>query len=172
LRFPSPSPETTREAARLLASAVDERGLVVSLVGPLGAGKTVFVKGLAEGLGVDPALVTSPTFVIASEYPMAGGRRLAHVDLYRVESCEELEAAGFLDLLAPGAVVAVEWGDRLPAALPPDRLQIAISRSESERDPSWRALDAVCYGAVSEAALSSWSAALAERFSRPGCERR
>jgi len=151
---------------------VDEGGLVVSLVGPLGAGKTVFVKGLAEGLGIDPAMVASPTFVIASEYPLGPGRRLAHVDLYRVESLEELEAAGFLDLLGPGVVVAVEWGDRFPAALPSDRLQIAISRPEPEGDPSWRALDASCSGAVSEAALLRWRAALDARSSRPGSERR
>jgi len=164
LRFPSPSPETTREAARLLAFAVDARGLVVSLVGPLGAGKTVFVKGLAEGLGIDPAVVTSPTFVIASEYPMRPGRRLAHVDLYRVESREDLELAGFADLIEPGAVVAVEWADRFPEALPPDRLEISIRRPDFERDPARRVLDALCYGAVSEAALTNWRAALAARF--------
>ncbi len=162
MRFPSPSPETTRETARLLASAVDECGLVVSLVGPLGAGKTVFVKGLAQGLGIDPTVVTSPTFVIASEYPIGAGRRLAHVDLYRVESREELELAGFADLIGPGAVVAVEWGGRFPEALPPDRLKIAISRPDFERDPAKRVLDALCFGPVSEAALTRWRAALAD----------
>jgi tRNA threonylcarbamoyladenosine biosynthesis protein TsaE len=145
-----------------LGSVVDERGLVVSLVGPLGAGKTVFVKGLAQGLAIDPAVVTSPTFVIACAYPIRAGRHLAHVDLYRVESLEELEAAGFLDLLEPGAVVAVEWGDRFPEALPPDRLEIAIRRPDFERDPTARVLDALGFGCVSEAALAHWRAALAE----------
>jgi len=146
---------------------VDERGLVLSLVGPLGAGKTVFVKGLAEGLEIDPALVTSPTFVIASEYPIARGRRLAHVDLYRVESREELELAGFADLIGPGAVVAVEWGDRFPEALPPDRLEISIRRPDFERDPAARVLDALCHGAVSEAALMNWRAALEAGAAEP-----
>jgi tRNA threonylcarbamoyladenosine biosynthesis protein TsaE len=170
LRFPSPSPEITREAARLLASVVDERGLVVSLVGPLGAGKTVFVKGLAQGLGIDPAVVTSPTFVISSEYPTVAGRHLAHVDLYRVESRDELEAAGFADLLEPGAVVAVEWGDRFPAALPRDRLELSIRRPDAARDPAGRVLHALSFGAVSEAALAHWRGALATRFERTGSD--
>jgi tRNA threonylcarbamoyladenosine biosynthesis protein TsaE len=150
---------------------VDARGLVVSLVGPLGAGKTVFVKGLARGLGIDPAVVTSPTFVIASEYPIGAGRHLADVDLYRVESREELEAAGFADLLEPGAVVAIEWGDRFPGALPPDRLEISFSRPNPERDPAGRVLDTLSFGAVSDAALANWRAALATRFERSGSER-
>ena len=94
-------------------------------------GKTVFVKGLAEGLGVDPARVTSPTFVIANEYP-APGRLLAHVDLYRIESAQELEATGFLDYLEPGAVVAVEWADRFPDALPEDRLELRLLRQTAD----------------------------------------
>ena len=101
---------------------------MLSLVGPLGAGKTAFVKGLAQGLGLDPAAVGSPTFVIACEYPLPGGRRLGHVDLYRVGSEEELEAAGFLDLLVPGVVLAIEWADRIPEALPADHLEVSIQR--------------------------------------------
>ena len=144
---------------------------MVSLIGPLGAGKTVFVKGLAAGLGIDPALVASPTFVIASEYPAAGGRRLAHVDLYRVESRDELDAAGFADLLEPGTVVAVEWGDRFPEALPSDRLEVAISRPDPGGDTAARALHALSSGAVSEAALARWREALAARIERPGSDR-
>jgi len=161
LQFPSRSPEDTRAAARLLASFVDERGLVVSLVGALGAGKTVFVKGLAEGLGIAPAAVASPTFVISSEYPTAAGRLFAHVDLYRVESRAELEAACFADLLEPGAVVAIEWGDRFPAALPRDRLRVEIERPDSDADPAGRILHALSSGPVSTAALVRWREALA-----------
>jgi tRNA threonylcarbamoyladenosine biosynthesis protein TsaE len=157
--FSSPSPEDTRETARALAAAVDERGLVVSLTGPLGAGKTVFAKGLAEGLGLDPAGVASPTFVIASEYPIAGGRSFVHVDLYRVESRGELETAGFADWLDPGNVVAVEWGDRFPAALPADRLEISILRSESAEGDADRVLHALSSGPDSDAVLARWRAA-------------
>jgi tRNA threonylcarbamoyladenosine biosynthesis protein TsaE len=160
LRFTSPSPEATRAAARALASAIDESGLCIALIGPLGAGKTLFVKGLAEGLGIDPQRVTSPTFVIASEYPTRAGRRLAHVDLYRVNHRDELEATGFADLLAPGAVVAVEWADRHPEALPADRLQIALERPAGRGASERRVLNAVAFGDAAAAVLARWSRAL------------
>lgn len=166
LRFRSPSPERTAAAARLLASLLDDRGLVVSLVGDLGVGKTVFVKGFAEGLGIDPASVVSPTFVICSEYPTRTGRGLAHVDLYRVERIGELEATGFVDLLEPGAVVAVEWGDRFREALPSDHLEIEILRPDPVADPARRDLHALSCGPVSSAALARWTDALDQREER------
>jgi len=161
LHWPSPGPEATAGAARTLARCIDGAGLVLSLVGPLGAGKTAFVKGLAEGLGVDPAHVASPTFVIASEYE-APRCRLAHVDFYRVESEAELEAVGFLDLLEPGTVVAVEWADRFPAALPADRLELRIERPADAPDPALRVLHATGSGPASAAVLERWRAALVE----------
>lgn len=151
LRFPGT--ESTRAAARRLAEVLDARGAVLALRGPLGAGKTLFVKGLAEGLGIDPACVASPTFVIASEYRTPDGRRLAHVDLYRIESEAELEAAGFLDLLAPGTILAVEWADRLPDALPADRLEIALERGS---DPDVRDLTATAHGPHAARLLGRW----------------
>ena len=141
---------------------IEEAGLVIALVGPLGAGKTVFVKGLAEGLGVAPGLVASPTFVIASEYPLPGGRRLAHVDLYRVDSGDELEATGFFDLLVPGVVVAVEWSDRLPDALPAERLVVCLERPPAGSPPTRRVLNAVAFGDAPERALARWREALRE----------
>lgn len=161
MRFHSRSAEETRRAAAALGAAIDatlaaEPGapaFVVALVGPLGAGKTEWVRGLAEGLGVDPRAVASPTFVIASEYP--GRRRLAHVDLYRLASEAELEAAGFLDLLAPGAVVAVEWADRFPAALPADRLEVRIERSAQA--PEEREITLEASGPRAWKALGHWT---------------
>jgi tRNA threonylcarbamoyladenosine biosynthesis protein TsaE len=154
LWFRSPSPEATREAARRLAAAIDESGAFISLCGPLGAGKTLFVKGLAEGLGVDPAGVTSPTFAIAAEYRFGADRLLIHADLYRLADAAELEAAGYLDWLEPGAVVAIEWGDRLPDALPADRLDVTISRQEAAEGE--RSLDATATGPASSALLARW----------------
>jgi len=162
LRFRSPSPEGTFAAARCLAEAVDERGLVVSLIGPLGAGKTVFAKGLAAGLGVDAASVVSPTFVIASEYRTRGGRHFAHLDLYRVDTRDELEAAGVADLFGVGSVVVVEWADRFPDALPDDRLEVAISRPDSRGSPDERQVTALSFGTVSAAVLERWRSGLAE----------
>jgi tRNA threonylcarbamoyladenosine biosynthesis protein TsaE len=164
LRFRSRSAEETRRAAAALGAALDAAlahapgPLVLGLVGPLGAGKTEWVKGLAEGLGVDPKLVASPTFVIASEYP--GRRWLAHVDLYRIESEAELEAAGFVDLLGPGRVVAVEWADRFPAALPADRIEVRITRPAEA--PDEREIELRAAGSAAARALAEWA-----RASRP-----
>lgn len=152
------APEQTHAAARSLATCVGDEGLVLALVGPLGAGKTLFVQGLAEGLGIDPARVTSPTFVIAAEYPRSGDRRLHHVDLYRVQSNSELEQTGFLDLLEPGAVVAVEWADRFARALPPDQLVLTLERPRggAAKAASTRALRALARGPVSTRVLDCW----------------
>ncbi len=157
LRFHSPDPEATRSAARALVGVIDAPGLVVALLGPLGAGKTLFVKGLGEGFGLPPARISSPTFGIVHQYPCPTGRLLAHVDLYRVASLDELDATGFLDLLEPGSVVAVEWADRLPDALPLDHLAVRLRRG---RDPSARSCEGSAGGEHSARTLSRWRDAL------------
>lgn len=111
----SRSDEDTAALARDLASRL-KPGDVVLLSGNLGAGKTAFVRGLAEGLGIDPTDVSSPTFTIVHEY--RGGRlTLYHVDLYRLERA----ATGDLGLEEMGVadgVLAIEWPDRLTHDLP------------------------------------------------------
>jgi tRNA threonylcarbamoyladenosine biosynthesis protein TsaE len=100
-------------------------GDVVALVGPLGAGKTTFVQGLARGTGVPPERhVASPTFALVNEHP--GRVALVHADLYRIASRAELEELG-LDDAFDRAAVAIEWLDRFPDAAPPDRLELAIA---------------------------------------------
>ena len=96
-------------------------GAVVLLAGPLGAGKTAFVRGLAAGLGCDPDEVSSPTFTIVQEY--RGPVTLQHVDLYRL-SPEEVDDLALEDLLED-AVMAVEWPDRWRRA-PADAVRVRL----------------------------------------------
>lgn len=107
----SSSESDTAAVGRNLARDLP-KGSVVLLTGDLGAGKTVFVRGMAEGLGADPADVSSPTFTLIQEY--RGGRlTLFHVDLYRLQS-KEADDLGLDEIAASGGVVAIEWPDRLP----------------------------------------------------------
>jgi tRNA threonylcarbamoyladenosine biosynthesis protein TsaE len=107
----STSEAETAAAGRELASSLTA-GSVVLLSGDLGAGKTAFVRGLAEGLGVNPQDVTSPTFTLVQEY--RGGRLpLYHVDLYRLKSIE-VDDLGLDEMAWSGGVIAIEWPDRLP----------------------------------------------------------
>lgn len=159
-RFDSPDPETTFEIAALLGRSIGARGLALGLVGPLGSGKTVFVKGLAAGLGVDPRGVSSPTFVIAQEYAIPDGpETLHHLDFYRLETEAELESIGFLDLLRPGAVLAIEWLDRFPDVLGDDRLVVEflpLSTADGEAAAGRRSFTATAYGDEASRILQDW----------------
>ena len=105
------SEHETTAAARELGATLAAADVVL-LFGDLGAGKTAFVRGLAEGLGTDASEVTSPTFTLVQEY--RGGRLpLIHVDLYRLNDPLEIDELG-LDELAADAVLAVEWAEKLP----------------------------------------------------------
>jgi tRNA threonylcarbamoyladenosine biosynthesis protein TsaE len=149
----SPSPEHTERLARGLAGAIDAAGAIVLLSGPLGAGKTRFVKGLAAGLGIPSERVQSPTFVIAQELPTADGRLLVHVDCYRIASEAELESVGLFDWLESGALVVAEWPERVPGAWPSDRLEITFSRGGRENE---RQIEARACGPQSSALLAQW----------------
>jgi len=104
------SEEETQQIATELAAAL-KAGDVVLLAGPLGAGKTAFVRGLAAGLGIDLAEVSSPTFTLVHEY--RGGRlTLYHVDLYRLERAAT-DDLGLEEMGVGDGVLAIEWPDRL-----------------------------------------------------------
>ena len=107
-------------------AAVLRPGDVVRLDGPMGAGKTTLVRLLAEARGIDPALVSSPTYVIVNEYPGGYGPDLIHVDCYRLGDEDELDALGWDRLLGEGHVVLIEWGERIERALPGDAARITI----------------------------------------------
>lgn len=113
---------TRQVGARL--GRILEPGDILGLDGPLGAGKTCFMSGLARGLKVSGA-VTSPTFTLVNQY--AGRLPLFHADLYRLASEEELAELGLWELAEAGGVLAIEWLARFPDALPDDRLRLEFS---------------------------------------------
>ena len=117
--------EQTFEAGKTLAKKLSP-GDVIAFHGDLGAGKTVFVRGLAEGLGLD-ARVTSPTFTIVNEYE--GGRLpLFHFDMYRLADADALFDIGWEDYLDRGGVCAVEWSEQVADAMPEDTVYVTIAR--------------------------------------------
>lgn len=105
----------TRALGRELALELAPDGVLL-LSGDLGTGKTVLTQGLAEGLGIDPREVQSPTFTLIREHEGPGGR-LVHVDLYRLDP-EETGALGIEELLAGPGIKVVEWAERLPFEVP------------------------------------------------------
>ncbi|HSF14428.1 MAG TPA: tRNA (adenosine(37)-N6)-threonylcarbamoyltransferase complex ATPase subunit type 1 TsaE [Vicinamibacteria bacterium] len=107
----SRSPEETIAIAEELASEAPARS-VYYLEGDLGAGKTTFTKGLAKGYGIDPAIVSSPTFALVNRYS-GGTRDVYHIDLYRIENERELVELGLEELEEEGAVLVVEWPEKL-----------------------------------------------------------
>jgi tRNA threonylcarbamoyladenosine biosynthesis protein TsaE len=114
--------ETVRAAASLAAELGPEAMLLLS--GELGAGKTAFVRGLAQGLGLDPGDVTSPTFTLVHEY--RGGRLpLIHIDLYRLERAD-LDEIGLDEDLTRAGIVAIEWPERL-ARVPTGATRVRIT---------------------------------------------
>ena len=170
LCFRSQGPEDTREVGEFLSRGWAEgrgpragkfgsgarAGLVISLGGELGAGKTVFVKGLARGMGVDEELVSSPTFVLANQYlSPSNGLVLHHVDFYRLEAAGELESIGFFDMMEPGALLVVEWGPKFLKEMPEDRLEVTIA-VEPGRGPEGRIFRARGTGPESRGVAEEW----------------
>lgn len=133
LEFQVRTADETRDLGRQLARILQAGDLLV-LKGGLGAGKTTFTQGLAAGLDVQ-GQVASPTFVIArSHRPNTDGPGLVHVDAYRLESLDEVDALD-LDTSLDDSVTVVEWGEGLVEQLSTDRLDIEIRRPRgAERD--------------------------------------
>jgi tRNA threonylcarbamoyladenosine biosynthesis protein TsaE len=120
----TPSAEATRSLGVSLGLQA-RGGDFVACCGPLGAGKTTFIQGFAEGIGVGPeAYVRSPTFTLVHEYQ--GRFPLYHFDFYRLSQATEVEAIGFEEYCRPDAVVIVEWADKFPELLPKHRLDMYI----------------------------------------------
>jgi len=133
-RVTTATPAETAAVGRAVGRAA-RAGDVVALIGELGAGKTQLVRGLAAGLGLDPAAVSSPTFVLMHEHePEAGdGPALVHIDAYRLVGAGELDTLGWGDELRDGAVVAIEWADRVADALDGSALTITLEHADAGR---------------------------------------
>jgi len=117
--FETHSDEETIALGRQLAGELPKRGVVL-LIGNLGAGKTTLAKGIISGLGAaEPEDVASPTFTLIHEY---NDGRLFHIDLYRLDTPQQVATLGLDELLDRDALVLVEWGERFPGLFPKERI--------------------------------------------------
>jgi tRNA threonylcarbamoyladenosine biosynthesis protein TsaE len=124
-QFETHSDEETRAVGRVLAAELPANGLVL-LIGDLGAGKTTLTKGIAEGLGAAGADdVSSPTFTLVHEY--GNPVKMYHIDLYRLDTIEQVSGLGLDELLDSPALVVMEWAERFPTLLPAERVEIRLT---------------------------------------------
>lgn len=124
VEFTSHQLEDTDRLGEKIAAVV-KPGDVISLAGPLGAGKTRLVQGIAKGIGADRDQVTSPTFVLLNEY-RSGRLPLYHFDVYRLRNAEEFYELGPEEYFGGLGICLLEWGDRVASMLPPRTSHIAI----------------------------------------------
>jgi tRNA threonylcarbamoyladenosine biosynthesis protein TsaE len=158
----SEGPDETLALGEMLAKWL-RPGDTVNLVGDLGVGKTVLVKGIATGLGIDPATVTSPTFALIHEY--TGSVPLYHFDAYRLKRPEEWEDLGYEEYLRGQGISVVEWGDLVQVYLPPQHLEIEIKRvTETKRQIWFRAVGQHFDLAIDELGRELSHAGLGDRY--------
>jgi tRNA threonylcarbamoyladenosine biosynthesis protein TsaE len=135
----SASPEETEAAGFRLGSRL-RAGAVVGLYGNLGAGKTTMVRGIASALGIDPRDVTSASYTIIAEYP--GRHPFFHIDLYRIEGEEDLDATGIWDCLGGGGISVIEWAERLGSGTVSGMIRVEIAdRGNGLREITIKGLD-------------------------------
>ncbi len=123
--------ETKQVAGKIIEKYLDKKTTVIFLSGELGAGKTVFVKGLARKLGIQKQ-VESPTFIFVREY--YSEIPLYHFDLYRINNTDELDELGFFDYLGKNGIIAIEWAEKAEDLIKPDiKVQIKkVGKNERE----------------------------------------
>lgn len=116
------NPDQTRHLGRICGELLTQ-GSVIALIGDLGTGKTVFVKGVAQGVGViDDKEITSPSFVLVNEYQ--GRLPVYHVDLYRLHHMREVEDLGWEELISSPGVTLIEWAEKVLTLLPKERMEV------------------------------------------------
>jgi len=135
--FFSRSPEQTRRVGSRLGGVL-QAGDVICLQGELGAGKTTFVQGIAQGWGSLDS-VSSPTFILVNMYRRADQSQLFHMDAYRLESTTEAEELDLDSMLAQGALL-IEWPERMEGLIPTERLWVNLEHiDEEEREMKFKA---------------------------------
>ncbi|MBF0143849.1 MAG: tRNA (adenosine(37)-N6)-threonylcarbamoyltransferase complex ATPase subunit type 1 TsaE [Magnetococcales bacterium] len=165
----SPSPEATTALAESLAKVLAKilaevpvaapgagvsRGILIALEGDLGAGKTLFARGLIRGLGVTDPYITSPTFTLMNLYEPPGMGPLRHFDLYRLSHPEELAQLGVEESFDDGGVTLVEWPERGGEWLPGERLTVRLEIPVADSDRRRLVLRAADHG--HRAILAAW----------------
>jgi tRNA threonylcarbamoyladenosine biosynthesis protein TsaE len=121
--FETNSEEETIELGRKIARELPQKSVVL-LIGNLGVGKTTLAKGIISGLGAaETEEVVSPTFTLIHEY---GGSRVYHIDLYRLDTAQQVATLGLEEILDREAIVLVEWGERFPDIFPDGRIEIRL----------------------------------------------
>lgn len=134
--FTSHSVKQTQELAKKIALKYKDGG-IFALSGPLGAGKTTFTQGFAQGLGIKDKLL-SPTFVLMREYKIPGNAKgkLFHIDLYRLDQIEQIDELGISEILSnPKNIILIEWAEKLGTQLPKETILVIIKHlSENSRE--------------------------------------
>ncbi len=142
------SPEETMDVASRIAEGIGSRGFI-ALIGDLGTGKTVFVKGLARGLGVcDYRYVNSPSFVVLKEYQ--GENPLYHFDVYRLESESFSETVDYRKYFYGEGLTVVEWADKVKDIIPDEYLEIRMFYGDAENE---RRIEFCAVGTMYEKAI-------------------
>ena len=127
MKYISNSAEDTIEIAKSFAKNL-KKGSIVLLSGEMGAGKTVFVKGMAAGLGIS-ALVTSPTYAYMNDYD----GKLYHYDCYRLQSGEDAESLGLTDYFYAGGICVIEWSENISDVIPEKTINVSIVKTGEEQ---------------------------------------
>lgn len=127
MKYISNSAEDTIEIAKSFAKNL-KKGSIVLLSGEMGAGKTVFVKGMAAGLGIK-ALVTSPTYAYMNDYD----GKLYHYDCYRLQSGEDAESLGLTDYFYAGGICVIEWSENISDVIPEKTINVSIVKTGEEQ---------------------------------------
>lgn len=139
-KFQSQCVEDTLRFGRTLAEVLPRQS-AVALHGTLGAGKTLLVQGMASALEIDPANVTSPTFVICNEY--IGTKTLIHADVYRLNDTDDFLAIGGDEWFISDAITLIEWAEKIEECLPSNTHHITLSQiDENSRDIELTTTDA------------------------------